>query len=330
MGLNILLTGGAGYIGSSVAYFLIDQGHEVTVVDSLVTGNRKLVPEKANFKLCDISDQKEISSIINNSKFDIVMHFAGLIRVDESIKEPEKYNEYNFTKAKVFFDTCFKNNLKKVVFSSTASIYGNPKNNIVNENDELKPINPYALSKYNLERYLIEQSKKSNIKFIILRYFNVAGAEDKMRTGLVSKHSTHLIKVACEVATKKRKKLIINGNDYDTVDGTPVRDFIHISDLSEMHLLSALDLVKNEKSNIFNCGYGKGFSVLQVINVLNKNLGYDISTSFGNRRDGDIASIVANSKKFFNYFSWSPKYQNLSLILKSSLEWENKIKKLDN
>ena len=190
--------------------------------------------------------------------------------------------------------------------------------------------NPYALSKYNLEKYLIGQSKKLNIKFIILRYFNVAGAEEKMRTGLVSKHSSHLIKVACEVATKKRKNLIINGNDYDTIDGTPVRDFIHISDLSEMHLLSALDLVKNEKSNIFNCGYGKGFSVLQVINVLNKNLGYNISTSFGNRRDGDIASIVANSKKFSNYFSWSPKYQNLSLILKSSLEWENKIKKLDN
>ncbi len=330
MSLNILLTGGAGYIGSSVAHYLIDQGHEVTIIDSLITGNRKLVPEKASFKLCDISDQKEISSIINNSKFDLVMHFAGLIRVDESIKEPEKYNEYNFYKAKVFFDTCFRNNLTKVLFSSTASVYGKPKNNIVDEEDELRPGNPYALSKYNLEKYLIEQSEKLNIKFIILRYFNVAGAENKMRTGLVSKHSTHLIKVACEVATKKRKKLIINGNDYDTIDGTPVRDFIHISDLSEMHLLSALDLVKNEKSNIFNCGYGKGFSVLQVINVLNKNLGYDILTSFGNRRDGDIPSIVANSKKFSNYFSWSPKYQDLNLIVQSSLEWENKIKILDN
>lgn len=325
MVLKILLTGGAGYIGSSVANLLIDRGHKVVVIDNLITGDRRLVPKEATLINCDISNTKKVSEVVRGSNFDLVMHFAGLIRVDESVKNPEKYHEYNYSKAKSFLDTCFKNQLRNVIFSSTASVYGNPVKNKVNENDKLNPLNPYALSKYNLERYLINQSKKIKINSIILRYFNVAGAEDKMRCGLISKKSTHLIKVACEVALKKRKELVINGDDYDTVDGTPIRDFIHISDLAEMHLLSAIDLINNKKSNIFNCGYGKGFSVKQVIDTLNKILNFKIQISVGKRRDGDSECVVADSLKFFNYFSWKPKYENLELILQSALEWEKKI-----
>jgi UDP-glucose 4-epimerase len=190
----------------------------------------------------------------------------------------------------------------------------------------MNPLNPYALSKFNLENFLIEKSKQLSIKYIILRYFNVAGAEKKMRTGLISKFSTHLIKVACEVAKGKKKELIINGDDYDTIDGTPVRDYIHISDLADIHLLCAEDLMRNHQSNIFNCGYVQGFSVKEVLNTLNTILKFNISTKIGPRRPSDSKYVVANSDKFKNYFSWKPKYNNLKYILETALEWEEKIK----
>ena len=256
---NILLTGGAGYIGSHVTNLLIDQGYNVTVIDSLITGNKTLINPKTKFINCDIADRENISKVLTNDKFDIVMHFAGLIRVDESVKEPEKYNEFNFEKAKIFLDTCFENGLKKIIFSSTASVYGNPIKDNVSENDELIPLNPYAKTKLKLENYLINKSKYENISYIILRYFNVAGADEKLRSGLISKVSTHLIKVACEVATGKRENLLINGDDYDTYDGTPIRDYIHISDLADIHYVTCKYLIENNDSHIFNCGYGKGY-----------------------------------------------------------------------
>ena len=326
MSFNILLTGGAGYIGSHVAHLLIDKGHSVSIIDSLITGNKKLVPSKAKLNICDIADKDKIYKIIEEENFDLVMHFAGLIRVDESVKEPKKYNDYNYEKSKIFLDICFKSGLDKIIFSSTASVYGNPKNDQVSENDEMNPLNPYALSKLNLENFLIKKSKQLSIKYIILRYFNVAGAEKKMRTGLISKFSTHLIKVACEVAKGKKKELIINGDDYDTIDGTPVRDYIHISDLADIHLLCAEDLMRNRQSNIFNCGYGQGFSVKEVLNTLNTVLKFNISTKIGPRRPLDSKYVVANSDKFKNYFSWKPKYNNLKYILETALEWEEKIK----
>ena len=326
MSFNILLTGGAGYIGSHVAHLLIDKGHSVSIIDSLITGNKKLVPSKAKLNICDIADKDKIYKIIEEENFDLVMHFAGLIRVDESVKEPKKYNDYNYEKSKIFLDICFKSGLDKIIFSSTASVYGNPKNDQVSENDEMNPLNPYALSKLNLENFLIKKSKQLSIKYIILRYFNVAGSEKKMRTGLISKFSTHLIKVACEVAKGKKKELIINGDDYDTIDGTPVRDYIHISDLADIHLLCAEDLMRNHQSNIFNCGYGQGFSVKEVLNTLNTILKFNISTKIGPRRPSDSKYVVANSDKFKNYFSWKPKYNNLKYILETALEWEEKIK----
>ena len=200
------------------------------------------------------------------------MHFAGLIRVDESVKEPEKYHKFNYEKAKTFLNVCFKNGIDKIIFSSTASVYGNPEREKVLESDPLNPLNPYAESKLKLEKFIKTESEKFNIKFVILRYFNVAGADEKLRCGLISKYSSHLIKIACEVAVGKREKIIINGNDYDTFDGTPIRDFIHISDLADIHIVSAKHLIKNGKSDIFNCGYGKGYSVREVIENFNQIL----------------------------------------------------------
>ena len=323
---NILITGGAGYIGSHVSFLLIEKGYNITIIDSLITGNKQLVPKEANLEICDIADIKKVTQVLKSKKFEAVLHFAGLIRVEESVKYPEKYIEFNYNKAKLFLDICFQNNLNKVIFSSSAAVYGNPKKDKIIESDELNPLSPYADSKLMLENYLIDQSKNVNVKYIILRYFNVAGADQKMRTGLISKFSTHLIKVASEVATKKRNKLVINGDDYNTPDGTPIRDYIHVSDLADIHLKSLEYLLKDNQSEIFNCGYGKGYSIKEVINCLNNLLETNINFEIGPRRDGDSECIVSNSEKFIKAMSWKPKFNDLNYILKTAIAWEKKLK----
>jgi UDP-glucose 4-epimerase len=322
---KFLITGGAGYIGSHITNLLIDKGHDVTVIDSLITGNKELINKKANFINCDIADKKIINALLVKNVYEVVIHLAGLIRVDESVNEPDKYNEFNFEKAKIFLETCFKKNLKKVIFSSTASVYGNPKNLKVLEEDDLKPLNPYAKAKLKLENYLINKSKSDKVKYVILRYFNVAGADEKLRSGLISKYSTHLIKLASEVAVNKRDEIIINGDDYNTHDGTAVRDYIHVSDLADMHLISAEYLMKNKKSNIFNCGYGKGFSVKEVLKTYNEILDNKIKFKVGPRRQGDSKLVVADPNKFIKTMSWKPKYNDLKYILKTAYDWEKKL-----
>tara|TARA_B100000989_G_scaffold113294_1_gene83228 strand:- start:2291 stop:3283 length:993 start_codon:yes stop_codon:yes gene_type:complete len=324
--MNVLLTGGAGYIGSHVAILLIEKGHSVTIIDSLITGNKRLVPKKAKLFVCDIADKKKVSQIVKQQKFDLVMHFAGLVRVDESIKKPKKYINFNFEKTKIFLNICFNNKIDKLIFSSTASVYGKSNKCKVSENDKKVPGNPYALSKLKTEKFIINKSKNTLINYIILRYFNVAGADMKYRSGLISKYSSHLIKVICEVVIGKRKKLIINGNDYGTRDGTPVRDYIHISDLAQMHYICAKNLINKKHSNIFNCGYGRGFSVKNVVSTFNKILGYQINAQIGKRRPGDCEKIIANTQKFKKYFRWKPKYNNLNIIIKTALNWEKKIR----
>ena len=323
---NILITGGAGYIGSHVSFLLIEKGYNITIIDSLITGNKQLVPKEANLEICDITDTDKVTQILKSKKFEAVLHFAGLIRVEESVKYPEKYIEFNYNKAKIFLDICFQNNLNKVIFSSTAAVYGSPKKDKIIESDELNPLSPYADYKLMLENYLIDQSKNVNVKYIILRYFNVAGADQKMRTGLISKFSTHLIKVASEVATKKRNKLVINGDDYNTPDGTPIRDYIHVSDLADIHLKSLEYLLKDNQSEIFNCGYGKGYSIKEVVNCLNNLLETNINFEIGPRRDGDSECIVSNSEKFIKAMSWKPKFNDLNYILKTAIAWEKKLK----
>ena len=322
---KFLITGGAGYIGSHITNLLIDKGHDVTVIDSLITGNKELINKKANFINCDIADKKIINALLVKNVYEVVIHLAGLIRVDESVNEPDKYNEFNFEKAKIFLETCFKKNLKKVIFSSTASVYGNPKNLKVLEEDDLKPLNPYAKAKLKLENYLINKSKSDKVKYVILRYFNVAGADEKLRSGLISKYSTHLIKLASEVAVNKKDEIIINGDDYNTHDGTAVRDYIHVSDLADMHLMSAEYLMKNKKSNIFNCGYGKGFSVKEVLKTYNEILDNKIKFKVGPRRQGDSKLVVADPNKFIKTMSWKPKYNDLKYILKTAYDWEKKL-----
>jgi len=322
--MNILITGGAGYIGSHTANIFLDFGYPVTIIDSLVNGHASLIPKKANFLNCDIADKKKVSSLLEKNKFDIVIHFAGFTRVAESVREPNKYYDNNFEKPKLFFGYCLKYDLKKIIFSSTGSIYGNIDKKNILETDKANPINPYSESKYKLERYLIQLSNEGKINASILRYFNVSGADEKMRSGLMS-NPDNLIKAICEVATKKRNKLIVNGNNYNTKDGTAVRDFIHVSDLAEMHLIAAKDLMNNPETEVFNCGYGKGYSVQDIVDTMSKILKNKINFEYGARRKGDAEYSVANNEKFVRKFNWKPKYDNLEYILKTALSWEKNI-----
>ena len=320
--MKILLTGGAGYIGSHTTLSLIDGGHSVTVIDNLITGAKKLIPSGAEHHECDIADKKLIERILKKNQFDIVMHFAGLTRVDESVKYPEKYHLNNFEKSKSFFNCCFENNIKKIIFSSTAGVYGNSNSEYIKETENLKPINPYSESKRNIENFLIESSNSKKINYTILRYFNVAGADKDKKSGLISKSSSNLIKVVCEAAVKKRDKIIINGNDYKTKDGTAIRDFIHVSDIADIHTVAANSLFKNSISDIYNCGYGQGYSVKEVISEMENIINNKLKVEIGPRREKDIAVSIANCERFKNKFNWKPKFNNLNYILKTALEWE--------
>ena len=322
--MNILITGGAGYIGSHVVLELVDNGHSVSVIDDLSTGHRELLPKNIQFLECNINNKKKVASFINKNNFDALMHFAAFIEVEESVKNPEKYFTNNTDNAINLFETCFENNLKNIIFSSTAAAYGNPEtNNAIPETGRVRPLNPYGESKIKTEKFLLQN--KDRFKFIILRYFNVAGADPSLRTGLISKNSTHLIKIASEVAVGKRAKVTIYGNDYNTPDGTAIRDYIHVSDLADIHLKALQYLISMKKSNIFNCGYGKGYSVKEVIDITNKIMKGNIKFEYGKRRRGDAENLVSDVSKFNQYIEWTPRYNNLSTIIKTAINWEKKL-----
>ncbi len=322
--MNILLTGGAGYIGSHVLLLLKEKNHKVTVIDNLSTGNQNLIPSNVRHINCNIEDSEKITNIIKDKNFDLVLHFAGYIKVEESVKYPDKYFENNTENAIRFFKTCYNHNLKNIIFSSTAAAYGNPSNNqSIKENEILNPLNPYGESKVKTEEYLLNNKDKYNS--IILRYFNVAGADPELRSGLISDTSTHLIKILSEVAVGKREKISIFGNDYNTKDGTAIRDYIHVSDLASIHLEAAKYLLDNKISNIFNCGYGKGYSVLEVINTANEIYNNKIKFEYDKRRPGDSEKLISNVDKLHQHINWKPKFDDLKLIIKTAVEWEKKI-----
>lgn len=321
---KILITGGAGYIGSAIANDLLRAGHEVTIIDNLSCGQKKLIPKRAIFFECDISNTSMLKKIFNKKKFDIVMHFAAFIKVDESVKKPKKYIYNNFKKTKIFINFCLKYKLNKIIFSSTASVYGN-KFRKIKENDKLSPANPYAYSKMKCEKFIINRSKKIDLKYIILRYFNVAGSPSNLETGLIAKKSTHLIKRLCQLAIGKIKNFYIYGNDYPTKDGTPIRDFIHITDLSKLHLLSMNYLFEKDKSQIFNCGYGKEYSVLQIFKATQKIVRRKLNFKFSKRRYGDIGYAVADNIKIKKYLKFKPKFNKIERILDTALKWEKKL-----
>jgi len=326
--MKILLTGGAGYIGSHASLALLDAGYKITIIDDLSTGNKRLIPSNADFVECNINDTATVAKLIQKETFDVLMHFAGFVEVEESIRNPKKYFDNNSENARILFDTCVQNNLTNIIFSSTAAVYGNPLDtDPITETAMLKPLNPYGKSKIQTEEYL--QNNKA-LNYFILRYFNVAGADPLMRSGLISKEPTHLIKITSEAAVGKREKVIIFGNDYPTPDGTAIRDYIHVSDLANIHVKAAEHLVTNQQSTILNCGYGRGFSVKDVLEIANTVNNKPIPIEMGSRRAGDSTMLVSNVSKLHQLLDWKPKHNDLSFIIKTAIEWERKLMEDEN
>ena len=321
--MKALITGGAGYIGSTVSNYLIDRGYDVTIVDNLSTGSLKNIPKKAEFHKIDISNTKKLKKIFLKKKIDVVFHFAAYINNEESIKKPKKYHLNNFKKGQIFFETCLKNNINKFIYSSTAAVYGNKKKK-VNENDKVEPMSPYPKSKLKLENFLKKNKKK--IQCIILRYFNVAGVDTKMRCGFNINKGYNLILNLC-AASFNAKTFYINGNDYKTFDGTTIRDYIHVEDLAQIHFLASKIVLKKKIFKIFNCGYGNGFSVMQILKKFNFVSKKQIKFKIGKRRASDIIISISNPNRLISYTNWKPKFNNLSFIVRSSLSWYRKNKK---
>ncbi len=320
--MNILITGGAGYIGSCLAHSLVRKKHRVTLIDNLSNGYKSLIPQNAHFLKSDIADKKKINKLLSRNKFDILIHLAAFIKVDESVKSPKKYFFNNVKKSKIFIDLCLQHGLKNIIFSSTAGVYKHSKKPVT-EKSKILTLSPYAKNKLTIENYLKKKSKKKKLKYIILRYFNVAGAMLNLKSGQASRQNT-LIKVLSEYIVNKRKSFFINGINFSTKDGTAIRDFIHVVDLCKIHIL----IIKNIdrlKNSIFNCGYGKGYSVLEVFNTAKKNFRKEMKFQAHPRRKGDIESSVANANKIKKILKFHPKFNNISKIIKSSVNWEKKL-----
>ena len=322
---NILVTGGAGYIGSHVAYDLIDKGFNVTILDNLSSGSTKIIPEKAKFIKTDIGNLNLISKILKKDKFDAIIHLAAYTSVEESVNYPKRYMINNYEKTKKLINLCIKNKVKNVVFSSTAAVYGNNGNNKkIKEEVKTKPTNPYGKSKLLVEKYL-SKIKNKNFNYCILRYFNVAGADSKLRCGEIHRKHNHLIKQISETMVNKRKTMIIYGNNYPTRDGTGVRDYIHVSDISDIHVKATKYLLnrKSKKSLTLNCGYGSGFSVLEIIKQAQRIKRFKYI--FGYRRQGDVPYLVADINRLKYKLKWKPKFNNMKKIFQSAFKWETKI-----
>lgn len=322
--MNILVTGGAGYIGSHLVKQLGDLGgYNITVLDNLSTGFRENVLY-GDFIEADLKDFDIIEGIFKAIKFDVVIHFAASIIVSESVQNPMKYYINNTVNTVNLVNLSIKYGVKKFIFSSTAAVYGEPDSNSVKEEAKLNPINPYGWSKLFSERALIDSAKDSTMKYVILRYFNVAGADEDLRIGQSTKDGTHLVKIAAESAIRKRDKMYIYGDDYETEDGTCIRDYMHVDDLAKAHI-DAIEYLDKNESDIFNCGYGRGYSVKEVIDTMKKLCGIDFRAEIAPRRDGDPKELVANNKKILKKLKWKPKYDSLEFICKTSLHWERKL-----
>ncbi|MDV7341620.1 UDP-glucose 4-epimerase GalE [Terasakiella sp. A23] len=322
---KVLVTGGAGYIGSHAVLALLDAGFEPIILDNLSTGEKRLLPEEVELIVGNIADEDLLISVIETKGINNVMHFAGSIVVSESVKDPLKYYANNTENSFNLLKICLENKVKNFIFSSTASVYGNVRpDGTLSEDDTLDPTNPYGRSKLMTEMMIRDCACHGDFNFAILRYFNVAGADPQGRTGQAGPNSTHLIRVACEAALGKREGMEIYGDDYETHDGTCIRDYIHVSDLASAHV-KALNYINQEKKNlVLNVGYSKGYSVREVINEVKRISGADFKVDVAPRRAGDPMVIIANNSKIKSDLNWTAKYNDLSVIVKTALEWMKK------
>ncbi len=322
--MNILVTGGAGYIGSHVVKHLGEKtGHSITVIDNLSTGKKEAVLY-GSLVVEDLENSDAVETLFSNNNFDAVLHFAAKIEVEESVREPLKYYLNNTMNTAKLVETSARHGVKYFIFSSTAAVYGDPDRVPVTEEDHPKPLNPYGKSKLFSEQILQDAGRANKgFKYCILRYFNVAGADGEGRIGQNTPNATHLIKVACQAALGMRESVSIFGTDYDTPDGTGVRDYIHVDDLADAHLM-ALEYLEGNGSDIFNVGYGRGYSVREVLDAVKRISTVDFPVHETGRRAGDSARVVADNAKMVSKTGWKPNYDNLDYICETALEWERK------
>jgi UDP-glucose 4-epimerase len=325
----VLVTGGAGYIGSHAVLALKDAGWPVVVIDSLVTGFRFAVPDGVPFYQGDISDEALLARIFAEQGIRAVMHFAGSIIVPESVENPLKYYHNNTACSRSLIAAAVAAGVPHFIFSSTAATYGSPEVSPVSEDSPKLPINPYGMSKLMTEIMLADTARAHPINYCALRYFNVAGADPQARTGQSTAGATHLIKVAVEAALGKRDQVAVFGTDFDTPDGTGVRDYIHVSDLAAAHVLALEALIADpEQSLTMNAGYGRGFSVLEVLDAVDRVTNLTIKRDLGPRRAGDPASLISDNRRIKATLPWVPKYASLDTIVGHALAWERRLTEL--
>ena len=319
--MNVLVCGGAGYIGSHTVYELIERGHSVVVVDSLIKGHKAAVHNDAKFYLGDIRDEDFMDQVFKENNIDAVIDFAAFSLVGESVNEPFKYYENNVYGTLKLLEAMERAGVKKIVFSSTAATYGEPENDIIVESDKTIPTNPYGETKLTVEKMLKWADNAYGIKFVALRYFNAAGAHISGKIGEDHSPETHLIPIILQTALGQREKMCIFGDDYDTPDGTCVRDYIHVTDLADAHIKALEKLFKTNESGIYNLGNGKGFSVKEVIEKAKKVTGKDFKVEIEARRNGDPSTLIASSEKAIKELGWKPKFNTLDKIIETAWNW---------
>jgi len=323
--MAVLVTGGAGYIGSHMVLALCDGGQDVVVLDNMSTGVRANVDARAAFVKGDIADAALVTRILDEHNVDVVVHFAGSIIVPDSVADPLEYYSNNTAKTRDLLAACVASNIRNFIFSSTAAVYGIPQENPVFEDAPLNPISPYGTSKLMTEWMLRDTSFAHDFRYVALRYFNVAGADPQGRSGQSTPKATHLIKVAAEVATGQRAFMEIYGRDYDTDDGTCIRDYIHVNDLIDAHVRALNYLREGGKSVQLNCGYGEGYSVLDVISAVERANGRGFDVRDAERRAGDPPALIAGAEKIKSVLGWQPKYVDIDIIVAHAFKWEQKI-----
>ncbi|MEM8743803.1 MAG: UDP-glucose 4-epimerase GalE [Pseudomonadota bacterium] len=328
--MSVLVTGGAGYIGSHMVRELVDAGEDLVVLDNLSTGRRWAVPGDVPLVVGDVGDSEHVQSVIDTYGVDAIIHFAGSIVVPESIADPLGYYRNNTSKSRDLMACAIECGVKKFIFSSTAAVYGMPEQNPISESAPLAPISPYGTSKMMTEFMLRDASVAHDFSYVALRYFNVAGADPKGRCGQSTPNATHLIKVAVQAALGERPFLEVYGTDYPTPDGTGVRDYIHVTDLVRAHSAALQYLRSGGKSQVLNCGYGRGFSVFEVIDAVKKVSMTNFPVKNRERRPGDPAALVADARRLPEVLGWKPEYNDLETIVEHAYAWERHLSQAED
>ncbi len=322
---TVLITGGAGYVGSHAVLALHDVGRSVVVLDNLSSGRRAAVPDGVPLLVGDAGDSALVEQTLQKYAIGAVMHFAGSIVVPESVERPLDYYRNNTLVSHALISACVRAGVDRFVFSSTAAVYGMPDRMPIDEEASTAPITPYGASKLMTEWMLRDAAAAHGLRPVVLRYFNVAGADPALRSGQSAPVATHLLKIAAQVATGRRAEMHIFGDDYPTPDGTCVRDYIHVSDLAAAHLAALEHLEQGGAPLTLNCGYGQGYSVRAVLNAVERVLGRPLPTRMAGRRPGDPAALVADVRRIRQTLGWTPRFANLDSIVSSALAWERRL-----